>query len=164
MTLVSRPVLAQQAGLCTTPSGFVSANASTAGRGVTCTGHTPAFWANPTNFGLWPTGFVPQVPPGPGPVSRFNTFFNPNINPGNPTFLAVLQGNAGTGNATTDQVAQYLVAALLNVGPPSLTPVLSAPLVKDIWSEFATTGHFTPTAGASWNAVEIISYLQTTMQ
>src|SRR6266571_6753426 len=75
MTLVSRPVLAQQAGLCTTPSGFVSANASTAGRGVICAGHTPAFWANSQNFSLWPAGYNPQPP---GTVSRFNAFFNPN--------------------------------------------------------------------------------------
>jgi len=162
MTLVSRPVLAvAPAGQCTTPSGFVSANASTAGRGVICTGHTPAFWANSQNFSAWPAGYNAQPP---GQVSRFNAFFNPNINPGNPTFVAVLQGNAGTGNAAKDQVAQYVVAALLNVGPPVLTPVLSAAAVKDIWSEFATNGSFSPSAGASWSAAEIIAYLQTTMQ
>src|SRR5260370_12262697 len=56
MTLVSRPVLAQRTPLCTTPSGFVSANASTAGRGVACLGHGPAFWTNLGASG-WPQPF-----------------------------------------------------------------------------------------------------------
>src|SRR5436305_15283225 len=69
MTLVSRPVLAvTSAGQCTTPSGFVSANASTAGHGVICTGHTPAFWANPQNFSACPAGNIGQLP---GQVIRF---------------------------------------------------------------------------------------------
>jgi hypothetical protein len=159
MTLVSRPVLARQ---CTSPSGFVSANASTAGRGVDCIGHTPEYWANPLHFGEWPSPYKATTPPGP--ASRFNTYFNPKINPGNPTFLAVLQGNAGTGNPTTDNVAKYLVAALLNAGPPVLSPVLLGPAIMDIWSEFATTGSFSPSAYAHWDANEIIEYVLTTMQ
>ena len=124
---------------------------------------------NASNWTITDRGLENNGPAGynaqpPGQVSRFNAFFNPNINPGNPTFVAVLQGNAGTGNAAKDQVAQYVVAALLNVGPPVLTPVLSAAAVKDIWSEFATNGSFSPSAGASWSAAEIIAYLQTTMQ
>src|SRR6202171_4386663 len=59
MTLVSRPVLAQQ---CTTPSGFVSLGASTAGRGVLCIGHMPSYWAHPVNFSQWPSGFKPIGP------------------------------------------------------------------------------------------------------
>jgi hypothetical protein len=158
MTLVSRPVLARQ---CTSPSGFVSANASTAGRGVDCMGHTPEYWANPMHFSDWPSGYNAAPP---GQVSRFNAYFNPNINPGNPTLVAVLQGNAGTDNAAMDNVAKYLVAALLNAGPPVLSPVLLGPAIRDIWSEFATTGFFTPTAGARWDANEIVEYLSTTMQ
>jgi hypothetical protein len=153
MTLVSRPVLAVQ---CTTPSGYVSLNASTAGRGVNCTGHTPAYWANPVNFSQWPPGFIPQVPPGP--LTRFNAQFEPDL-PMNPTLLAVL---GFTGSPTND-VARYVSAALLNAAA-GLTPVLSAQTVKHIWSEFATVGHFSPSSGASWNASEIIEYLLTTMQ
>jgi hypothetical protein len=152
MTLVSRPVLAQQ---CTTPSGFVSANASTAGRGVNCTGHTPAYWANPQNFSQWPPGFIPQVPPGP--ATRFNAQFEPDL-PMNPTLLAVL---GFTGSQTND-VARYVSAALLNAAA-GLTPVLSIPAVKHIWSEFATSGSFSPSSGVHWNFSEIIEYLLTTM-
>ena len=166
MTLVSRPVLAQQAGLCTTPSGFVSANASTAGRGVTCTGHTPAYWADPLNFGQWPTGagYFPTKVTGPGGhnATTFQDVFNPKLilpGNGNPTLLEVL---VLTGNPTND-VARYVSAAVLNAAA-GLTPVLLVPAVKDIWSEFATTGFFSPSSGARWDANEIIAYLQTTMQ
>src|SRR6266446_8785038 len=62
MTLVSRPVLARQ---CTSPSGFVSGNASTPGRGVDCTGHTPEYWANPIHFSGWPSPYKATTPPGP---------------------------------------------------------------------------------------------------
>src|SRR6266498_4163614 len=58
MTLVSRPVLAQQ---CTTPSGYVSANASTGGPGVICTGRSPEYWISvsaPPHH-EWPSGFPP---------------------------------------------------------------------------------------------------------
>lgn len=150
MTLVSRPVLAQQ---CTTPSGFVSANASTAGRGVNCTGHTPAYWANSLNFSDWPAGFNPMG-------TLFNDQFNPDLS-GNPLLLTVLQF-PDTGTAPND-VARNVAAALLNAAK-GLTPVLSISAVKDIWSEFGTTTHFSPSSGASWNASEIIEYLLTTMQ
>ena len=154
MTLVSRPVLAVQ---CTSPSGFVSANASTAGRGVNCTGHTPAYWANPANFGDWPSGFNPAPP---GMVTRFNAQFDPDL-PMNPTLLQVLMfPNTGT---MSNDVARNVTAALLNAAK-GLTPVLTIQLVKHIWSEFGTTGFFSPSSGVHWNATEIIEYLFTTTQ
>src|ERR1700676_124928 len=55
MTLVSRPVLALQ---CTTPSGYVSLNASTTGRGVTCLGRTPGYWKHTTT---WPVPYKPTT-------------------------------------------------------------------------------------------------------
>ena len=167
MTLVSRPVLARQ---CTSPSGFVSANASTAGRGVNCTGHTPEHWANPLNFSQWPAGYVAvHVPSGPQPT-RFGppqgAFANSPYN-GNPTLLDVLNIAATPHNAATDNVARYVVAALLNAAA-NLTPVLSISIVKDIWGEYGATGYgtlgtFSPSAGAHWNAIEIVEYLLTTM-
>ena len=163
MTLVSRPVLAQQ---CQTPSGFVSANASTAGRGVNCTGRTPAFWANPLNFSQWPSGFNPTNPQ----VTRFGppqgVFANSPYN-GNPTLVDVLNAAATPHNATTDDVARYVSAAVLNVAA-GLTPVLSVQAVKDIWSEYGATGYgaggsYSPSSGVTWNASEIIEYLLTTI-
>lgn len=157
MTLVSRPVLAQQAGLCTTPSGFVSANASTAGRGVTCTGHTPAFWRDNSTPGQnpWPASFQPN--------RTFDSIFDHDSThyPANTSLLDILKIQNAAG--PFDDLAQYIVAALLNAATPGLTPVLSVSAVKDIWNEYFATGSFSPSSGASWGHDEIISYLLTTM-
>ena len=164
MTLVSRPVLGQ--GICQTPSGFVSANASNVGTTATCSGHTPAFWANSSNFGQWPSGFNPTNPQ----VTRFagnqGVFSNsPNSAPfnGNPTLVQAL---GFSGNSTND-VARYVSAAVLNAAK-GLTPVLTVPQVKAIWAEYGATGYgtvgyYSPTAGSRWSAQEIIAYLLTTM-
>ena len=163
MTLVSRPVLAQQ---CTTPSGFVSLGASTAGRGVTCMGHMPSYWANPLNFSQWPSGYKPINPQATlfGPPQ--GVFANSPYS-GDPTLLDVLNAAATPHNPTTDKTAMYVVAALLNAAA-GLTPVLLVPAVKDIWSEYGasgygTAGSFSPSSGAHWNALEIAEFLLTTM-
>jgi hypothetical protein len=151
MTLISRPVLAQQ---CTTPSGYVSANASRPG-GAVCTGHVPAYWANPVNFGQWPTGYSPTNPM----ATRFNDKFNPSLS-GNPMLVDVL-GFSGT---PMNNVASLVSAALLNAAK-GLSPVLSVAAVQGIWHEFGTTGFgtFSPSSGVTWNVNEIIAYLSTTM-
>ena len=163
MTLVSRPVLAQQ---CTTPSGFVSLGASTAGRGVACIGHMPSYWANPVNFSQWPSGYKPINPQATlfGPPQ--GVFANSPYS-GDPTLLDVLNAAATPHNPTTDKTAMYVVAALLNAAA-GLTPVLLVPAVKDIWSEYGASGYgpggfFSPSSGAHWNALEINEYLLTTM-
>lgn len=144
LTLVSRPVLAQQ---CTTPSGYVSLNASTAGRGVSCTGHTPDQWQN-TSANGWPTS----------PDTLFNDVFAHNSThyPG-----LTLRGVLGLGGGSPDDVARYVVAALLNV-QAGLVPVLTPTIVKDMWSEYLATGSFSPQSGASWNHDELIGYLRIT--
>jgi hypothetical protein len=146
MTLVSRPVLAQQ---CQTPSGFVSANASHPGA-LVCSGNGPTYWFQ--NQANWPSTYKPN--------DNFKKYFSPDLTlPGNnnPKLEDVLNPLQ-----TTNDVARYLVAALLNAGPPSLTPVLSANDVKNIWTEFATTGSFSPSSGVHWNANEIVEYVRST--
>jgi len=150
MTLVSRPVLAQQ---CTTPSGFVSANASTAGRGVVCMGHSPQYWISvsaPPHH---------QWPPGLPPPRQFDSVFahNSHCYPGQ-KLLDVLKLQGGA----PDDVARLIVAALLNAAA-GLTPVLSESAVKSIWSEYLGTGSFSPSSGAYWSHDDIIAYLLTTM-
>jgi hypothetical protein len=159
MTLVSRPVLAQ---VCTTPSGYVSINASHPGA-AQCSGGFPSYWVN-YQAHPWPSPYFPTKVTGPGGhnPTDFKDAFKPKLT-SNPTLLEVLQGNAGSGNSTTDLVAQYVSAALLNAASGSLTPVLTVSLVLDIWSEFANTTRFTPSSGASWDANEIVDYLTTTM-
>jgi hypothetical protein len=163
MTLVSRPVLAQQ---CTTPSGYVSLNASTAGRGVTCMGHMPSYLTNPANFSQWPSGFHPIDPQATlfGPPQ--GVFANSPYS-GDPTLLDVLSGAATPHNPTTDKTAMFVAAALLNAAA-GLTPVLLAPAVRDIWSEYGASGYgpggsFSPSSGAHWTPLEINEYLLTTM-
>src|SRR5438552_3927641 len=151
MTLVSRPVLAQRTPLCTTPSGFVSANASTAGRGVACLGHGPAFWINLRASGDFPQPFER--------TTLFDAVFaHDSLHYPGKTLLDVLQLQGGA----PDDVARLIVAALLNAAA-GLTPVLSTGAVKDIWSEYLTTGSFSPSSGAHWNHDELIDYLLTTM-
>ena len=146
MTLVSRPVLAAQ---CQTPSGFVSANASHPGAAI-CSGNGPVYWSGHQD--AWPgTGndkFKPQ--------DKFSKHFNPDLS-GNPTLIQVLDPSF------PNAVARYVVAALLNTGPPLLTPVLSANAVKGIWTEFGTGGSFSPSSGVHWTADEIVAYLRPTM-
>lgn len=159
MTLASRPVLAAK---CTTPSGYVSANASTAGRGVACLGRIPSWWAGPQNFDRWPAGYKAQSPP-----TRFGppqgVFAISPYDPGT-TLLAVVAGSVNSSNPTRDKVARLIVATLLNTAA-GLVPVLSVAAVKDMWNEYAGSGYlsYSPSSGASWNTDEIIDYLSTTM-
>jgi hypothetical protein len=154
MTLISRPVLARQ---CQTPSGYVSANASTAGRAVSCIGVSPDGWKNATNRD-WPEGFPRNRP--------FNSFFNsppyPPFNGPPPTTLLDVLNLPAT--APINDVARLIVAALLNAAA-GYTPVLTTVVVKHIWEEYYTTGFgfFSPSSGAQWNHDEIIDYLLTTL-
>src|SRR5438046_7128669 len=64
MTLVSRPVLAQT---CTTPSGYVSANASRPG-GSSCSGYGPRHWYGQMT---WPSSYKPN--------DNFKKYFSPEL-------------------------------------------------------------------------------------
>ncbi len=148
MTLVSRPVLAQQ---CTTPSGFVSINASTAGRGVACLGRTHGYWKTHTNPGEWPSPYLP--------TDSFDSVFAHDLNHYPGTLLDVLGLQGG---APYDDVARNIVATLLNV-KAGFVPVLTVTVVKDMWSEYLTTQSFSPSSGAHWNHDELMDYLSRTM-
>ena len=144
MTLVSRPVLAQQ---CTTPSGYVSLNASTAGRGVACSGRQPDYWLG--NTSAWTsTPFNTNT--------AFDKVFAPHY-PGQ-TLLDVLNLPA---TPPYDDIAHHVIAALLNV-QANMTPVLTFTVVKDMWAEYLAKGTFSPSSGATWNRDELIDYLRIT--
>jgi len=153
MTLVSRPVLGgggPVGGLCTTPSAFCSANASTAGRGVACEGRTHGYWKN-CDASKWPSPYKP--------TTSFNSAFNTPQGPYNgKSLLDVLNLGGGSPN----NVARDCVAALLNV-QSGWVHVLTVPAIKDIWSEFITKGYYSPSAGVHWYADDIITYLSSTM-
>ncbi len=158
LTLVSRSVLAQQ---CMTPSGYVSANASTAGRGMACTGRTPGYWRQSQHFSAWTPPYYPTTVSGPGGhnATLFDSVFSPHYP--NKTLLDVLQPQV-VGAGPPNDVARHIVAALLNVAA-GWTPVLTPTVLKDMWKEYLTKGSFSPSSGASWNHDELIDYLLITM-
>jgi hypothetical protein len=156
MTLVSRPVLAQQ---CQTPSGFVSGNASVAvGAGPTCQGRTPGYWKQSQWFHSWVPPYYPTTVGGQGghQATLFDAVFTPHYS--GKTLLQVLQMGGGPPN----DVARHVVAALLNAAA-GWTPVLTVAGVNGIWSEYITKGYFEPTAGVHWGDAQIVSYLLSTM-
>ena len=156
MTVASRPVLGATA-FCVPPSAYVSLPTSTPGMYDTCNGQGPTGWigTNP-----WPSPYCregTQGGCGPGGPSKFNDFFNPDLGQGaGPSLLTVLSGG--------NEVAKYVVAALLNYAA-GLVPstVLPESTIKHIWTEFAATASFSPMPSASWNQLEIVDYLKSTM-
>jgi len=150
MTVASRPVLAST---CVPPSAYVSLGASAPGTHADCTGYGPDTWVGNSS---WPSPYSLD--------SRFNTYFEPNLH-GNPKFSDVLgYDNIANVSDTVHTVARYVTAALLNNASSKVPEsVLRAMTIQHIWTEFAQTGSFAPTSGASWSAAEIVDYLKSTM-
>jgi hypothetical protein len=143
MTVVARPALGQQ---CLTPSAFGSGNLSRpGGGGVPCNGATPGYWI----------GHVAEFPAAFPPTKSFTSVFGSGGGiSSNSSLLDMLSGG--------NPLASNIVAAFLNaVSGRNVTP--SADVVKGIWGEVVTTGHFSPVAGVTWLAADIIAYLQSTM-
>ena len=147
MTLVSRPVLAQQ---CATPSGFVSGNASRPGEQTLCTGRTPELWLQ--NTWAWA-------------LTRYNTktpfkdvFANNNTHYPGKKLLDVLALHPV---APYDDVARYMVAALLNA-QANLTPRQTCADVQGMWSQYLTNLCFSPSSGVTWNHDQLMEYLRHT--
>lgn len=184
-TLASRPVLA---GQCMTPSAAVSGNLSQHGTPITCSGRTPGYWKTHYAPGSWPSPYLPGGCNGGqnmcNKVQNWSggTLFHPLFS--GTQFMANLDGNPGTPNTSLsmmqvmmlndgsnpwgltdpDNLGAHIVAALLNASVvPSLTPVLSAADVINMWNEWVSKGYFEPTANVQWNSAQIVDYLKTTM-
>jgi hypothetical protein len=178
MTVASRPVLAST---CVPPSAYVSLGASAPGMKMDCLGDGPQTWSSGDD---WPSGYYPgkaaekdedkerkETRQASGSfnsavdqATRFNACFEPDLN-GNPTLSDVLgYGNIANVSDTVHTVARYVTAALLNNASNKVPEtVLRAMTIQHIWTEFARTGSFAPTRGASWSATEIVEYLRSTM-
>ena len=160
MTLVSRPVLAQQ---CQSPSGFVSGNASIVNFQI-CTGSTPEFWKQEQSFGSWVAPYSPVNVGAVGGLSSrratlFDTVFGGHSFP-NQTLLDVLKNGGGP----PYDVARYCVATLLNCMAGRIpTTVLTIPALKGLWNDYIKIGFFEPTSGVRWDHSQIVRYLLTTM-
>lgn len=119
-----------------------------------CLGRTPGFWKNAAkpdhpNHPYWVTAGGEGV--------LFSTVFGSGF-PGK-TLLDVL--NLG-GNSNYEALGRHLVAAYLNFKIGWVpTTVLSLQDLIDMWNGRA--GSYSPTAGVTWNADQIVAYLLTTM-
>jgi hypothetical protein len=166
LTLFNRPALGGAVGgACTTPSGFVSANVSQHGNPTVCSGRTPGYWKQQQHFGDWVAPYYP-VKTGSNNATLFKSKFSPDLNPANKTFLEVLSPELGIfpSNGPPYDVARHLVASVLNIAKGWVpSSVLTIATVQGIWTEFATTGHYQPTAGVFWDHTAIVDYLLTTM-
>jgi hypothetical protein len=149
-TLASRPVLA---GQCTTASAAASGNLSQHGPVISCTGKTVATWAAADGT-TYPDG---------NPI--FNTVFTNGTNAtwGTEELKAVLNtsDNGNTG-AKPNPVSAAFAAALLNIrGGFVPNTILTEMQLVGMWTDWVADGIFEPKASASWDANEIVAYLQT---
>jgi hypothetical protein len=163
MTLLSRPVLGQVPGQCFTASVWASMPTSHH-KAAICSGHTPGYWVLPLNFGSWVAPYYPDTVTGVGghTPTLFNAVFSPSTYASTTTLVGVLALPVGQ-----DDVARYIVAALLNAAA-GLAPPLPINTVQGIWREYASTGggalgYFEPTAGVKWFQADIVRYLLSTM-
>jgi hypothetical protein len=155
MTLASRPVLAQVR--CTTPSGFVSLNASHPGSEM-CGGRSPATW-NALDHNTWPesqgTQFTALFPTG----SLYSaTIGHLNLNK--------IMDPSTSGSGVPWDLARLVVAAYFNAAPSvNLVPasILSQTKVKAIWLEVSTYGTYSIQSGVVvWSYSEVAEYIAST--
>lgn len=155
MTLASQPGMATT--VCRPPSGFLSGTwASNHPKAIWCYGAKPVDWS--ANQDKWITYGRTD------PAKLFSNVFTCTANTyglRSYTLLQIVSGNCGT--ADRNEVAKYIIAALLNTRAGT-TPVLDEAKVFSIWNEYNQKLSYTPNAGAkAWSGAEIVTYLKSTM-
>lgn len=155
MTLASAPGMATT--VCRPPSGFLSGTwASNHPKATWCYGAKPVDWC--ANQDKWITYGRTS------PSKQFYTVFTCTPNTWalkSYTLLQIVSGSCGT--ADRNEVAKYIVTALLNARAGT-TPVLDEAKVFQIWNEYTRKLTYTPNAGAkAWGGAEIVNYLKSTM-
>lgn len=166
VSLASRSVFACHS---TTPSAFGSINLSRPDVLVPLSGRSPGYWKTHTGYNDWPAPYYPTRTR----YHRATTFvaaFGVDSFPGM-TLLQVLGQVGGGKNA----VGRAIVAALLNAASGRTHVVLPVSKVKEMWSQYASTGYgqYEPTPGVIWysdtplvagmiGSGGIIGYLNTT--
>ena len=150
MTLVSGPV---GAAACIQASAFASLHASGKQPTIICSGRTPTQWFEANN-GQWPAQLRPSN------TAKFSDQFSPALTDADATLRQVLDPSG-----SFSPVARNLVAALLNtLTSPPLTPatILTTAMVRSIWTSFATTGFYEPTAAIRWDGTKIVEWISKT--
>lgn len=156
MTLASAPGMATT--VCRPPSGFLSGTwGSSHPNAPSCYGATPADWSAATAQRWIASG---RTDPSRNFISVFECTGNTSALK-DFTLLEIVSGNSGT--ADQNEVAKYIIAALLNARAGT-TPVLDEAKVFQIWNEYNQQLSYTPNAGAvAWDGADIVKYLKSTM-
>lgn len=156
LTLASQPGMA--ATVCTTPSGFLSGTWASHAPNNPCLGVSPGYWKN--HHDEW------KGSAGTDGTARFSFVFPTTLRTSALkayTLFEVVDPTVVVNGSDPDNVAMHIVASLLNVRSGRIS-VMNEERVREIWREYASTGYFTPSAGAKkWNGYEITEYLKSTM-
>jgi hypothetical protein len=145
LTLASRPVLGTV--VAKSPSGFVSGNQSSHGTPPISLGRSPGYWKNHT--GSWPM---------PTSTKFCNVFSCSMSSVYNKYTLLQLETPQ---HDDVNNLGMHLVAALLN-SRTGWTPFLTEETIRSMFTEWQSTGSFSPTATVHWNAAQIVTYLKAT--
>lgn len=152
MTLASRPVLAG----CMSPSAAASGNMSQQGPMPTCAGcQNLAMWlAQPMALNI---DFHNIFVSGP--------FGNWDVPIPNTTFKTIMEDASNAVPSTQlrpNPLSAQVCVTYLNIQFGCVPPtVLTDSDLSSLWAEFAASGQFSPSAGVSWDANEIVTYLLT---
>lgn len=174
LTLASRSALGG-GGICKSPSGFLSGNASQHGTPSICDGRTPGYWGTNTDSKhKWPSPYETGKC-----TDHTHSLDYQNWSGGtrfNDPYLGFYCGGFGAnlasysmmqvillgGNGDSSQLGAHIVSALLNARM-GWTPVLTEAQVRAIFNEYDLKGYFEPTAGVKWYPADIVDYLKSTM-
>jgi hypothetical protein len=154
MTLASQPGMATT--VCRSPSGFLSGIGASNSPANACYGRSPDYWKN------HPEEWKPRLD---GTLLFSSLFSCSGATAGlqNYTMFDIVDPARVAKGADKARVARHIVAALLNARYEKVS-VLPETRVREIWSEYASTDCYTPSAGAKkWNGREIVVYLRSTM-
>lgn len=156
LTLASQPGMASQ--VCATPSGFLSGTYASHAPHVTCLGLSPGYWKN--HHDQW----QPQA--STDGTAKFGYVFPCSLSTAalkGYSLFDIVDPTIVANGADKDNVAMHVVATLLNIRSQRIS-VLNEERLREIWSEYADTGYYTPSAGATkWNGAQIVQYLTSTM-
>lgn len=151
-TLASRPVLAGQH--CLSSSAAFSGNLSHHGNLPICSAQKPADLLAGSS-----TSSVSNAL-----TLKFNdTFQNgPNVNWKGKTIKDVLQAaDNGNSGKRPNPISKEFAATLLSIRNGRIpSNVLDEVKLISMWNDWLTDGIFNPTAGAKWNANQIVTYLR----
>jgi hypothetical protein len=168
LTLASGSGMAQV--VCATPSGSLSLGVSShqpAG-GTSCSGVSPGYWKQDQH--TWPIINTTSLK-SKSSVSittdqqQRDTLYSVVFPNGNTTLYrtGTMQQVLDNNDPAADpyNLGMHLVAAYLNVMSGRIS-FLTAQTLKNMWYDVITYGHYAPSAGVSWTAEQVKTYLQRT--